>query len=78
MDYDADTQMVTLEQRNYFKTGDTVEFFGPNMDTFKMTVGRLWDKDGNELDVARHPLQIVKFKVDRSLSHFDMMRKENN
>ena len=78
MDYDQETQIVTLEQRNYFKTGDTIEFFGPNIETFKMTVGQLWDEDGNEMDVARHPLQIVKFKVDRPLSHFDMMRKENN
>ena len=77
LDYDAETQMVTVEQRNYFKPGDTVEFFGPNMETFHMTVGQLWDMEGNELDVARHPLQILKFKVDRPVSPSDMMRKEN-
>ncbi|MCT6923252.1 MULTISPECIES: U32 family peptidase [Bacillales] len=78
LDYDAETQMVTMEQRNYFKPGDTVEFFGPDIETFQMTVGQLWDEEGNELDVARHPLQILKFKVDRPLSKLNMMRKEND
>lgn len=77
LDYDAQTQMVTMEQRNYFKPGDTVEFFGPDIETFQMTVGELWDEEGNELDVARHPLQILKFKVDRPLHQYNMMRKEN-
>lgn len=77
LDYDAETGMVTLEQRNYFKPGDTIEFFGPDIETFKMEVGQLWDEDGNELDVARHPLQIIQFKVDRPLSSYNMMRKEN-
>ena len=27
--YDKESKMVTLEQRNYFKPGDVVEFFGP-------------------------------------------------
>ena len=36
LDYDEETQMVTLEQRNYFKPGDKIEFFGPNMETFQM------------------------------------------
>ena len=77
LDYDAETQMVTMEQRNYFKPGDTVEFFGPDIETFQMTVDQLWDEEGNELDVARHPLQILKFKVDRPLYQYNMMRKEN-
>ncbi|KGR83485.1 peptidase U32 family protein [Lysinibacillus odysseyi] len=77
LDYDAETQMVTLEQRNYFKPGDTVEFFGPDIETFQMVVEQIWDEEGNELDVARHPLQIIKFKVDQPLHAYNMMRKEN-
>lgn len=74
--YDEKTQMVTLEQRNYFKPGQEVEFFGPEIDNFKMIVDKLWDDKGNELDVARHPLQIVQFKVDKKLYPNNMMRKE--
>ncbi|KGR74490.1 peptidase U32 family protein [Ureibacillus sinduriensis] len=77
LDYDQETQMVTLQQRNYFKPGDTVEFFGPDIESFKLEVGQIWDEKGNELEVANHPLQIIKFKCERPLFSYNMMRKEN-
>lgn len=77
LDYNEEIQMLTLQQRNYFKVGDTVEFFGPEIESFKMEVGQLWDEEGNEIEIANHPLQIVKFKVDRPLYKSNMMRKEN-
>ncbi|WP_062355622.1 peptidase U32 family protein [Bacillus kwashiorkori] len=77
LDYDADTNIVTLQQRNYFKPGDEVEFFGPNIQNFTMKVDKLWNEDGEEIDAARHPLQIVKFKVDKPVYRYNMMRKEN-
>lgn len=76
LDYDNDTQMVTLQQRNYFTKGQEVEFFGPDIENFRMTITNLWDEKGNELDVARHPLQIVRFKSDIPLRPNNMMRKE--
>jgi putative protease len=77
LDYDKETQMVTLQQRNFFKPGDEVEFFGPEIENFTQVVEKIWDEDGNELDAARHPLQIVKFKVEREVFPYNMMRKEN-
>ncbi|WP_183253926.1 peptidase U32 family protein [Anoxybacteroides tepidamans] len=76
LDYDRETKIVTLQQRNFFKPGDTVEFFGPEIENFTQTVGTIWDEDGNELDAARHPLQIVKFKVEKEVFPYNMMRKE--
>ncbi|TQE91822.1 peptidase U32 family protein [Ureibacillus terrenus] len=75
LDYDEETQMVTLQQRNYFKTGDKVEFFGPEIDTFTMTVGQMWNEDNEPIEVANHPLQIVKFKVEQPLHPYNMMRR---
>ncbi|SFA95004.1 MULTISPECIES: U32 family peptidase [unclassified Bacillus (in: firmicutes)] len=77
LDYDAETQMVTLEQRNYFKPGQEVEFFGPEIENFTHVIDKIWDEDGNELDAARHPLQIVRFKMDKPVYRNNMMRKEN-
>lgn len=77
LDYDTESQMVTLQQRNYFKPGDEVEFFGPEIENFTHVVETIWDEDGNELDAARHPLQIVKFKMDKPVFINNMMRKEN-
>lgn len=76
LDYDEETSIVTLQQRNHFKPGDEVEFFGPEIENFVQKVGTIWDEDGNELDAARHPLQIVKFKVDKKVYPKNMMRKE--
>ncbi|PLR87688.1 peptidase U32 family protein [Bacillus sp. V33-4] len=76
LDYDPDIQIVTLQQRNHFKPGQEVEFFGPEIENFTHVIDQLWDEDGNELDAARHPLQIVKFKLNRPVYRNNMMRKE--
>ncbi len=76
LDYDEDSQIVTLQQRNHFKPGQEVEFFGPEISTFTQVIDKIWDEDGNELDAARHPLQIVRFKTDRPVYPYNMMRKE--
>ncbi|MFE6167640.1 U32 family peptidase [Viridibacillus arvi] len=76
LDYDKETKMVTLQQRNFFKPGDEVEFFGPEIENFRVTLDVVWDEDGNTLDAARHPLQIVRFKCEQELFPHNMMRKE--
>ncbi|ASS98757.1 MULTISPECIES: peptidase U32 family protein [Geobacillus] len=75
--YDPKTGIATVQQRNHFRPGDEVEFFGPEIENFTQVIEKIWDEDGNELDAARHPLQIVKFKVKRPLFPYNMMRKEN-
>lgn len=75
LEYDGETRIVTLQQRNYFKQGDRIEFFGPEIANFSQEVGMIWDEDGNELNAARHPLQTVKLKVDKPVYPHNMMRK---
>lgn len=77
IDYDAHTRIATIQQRNHFQTGTEVEFFGPNHTRFKQIVGQLWDTTGAQLTVARHPLQLVRMKVDQPVTYFDIMRKKN-
>lgn len=76
LDYDDDTQMITLQQRNFFKPGDEVEFFGPSIENFTVVVDEIFDEKGNSLDAARHPLEIVRFKCPHKVNPYDMMRKE--
>ncbi|MEF3303076.1 peptidase U32 family protein [Paenibacillus sp. GYB003] len=73
--YDETTGIATVQQRNHFKPGQDVEFFGPGGTFFKQRVGELTDAEGVALDAARHPLQLVKFKVERPVKPMDMMRK---
>lgn len=74
LDYDKENNMVTMEQRNYFKKGDMVEIFGPNIECFSFLVPDIYDEDGNILEVARHPKQIIKFKLDREVYENNIMR----
>ncbi|HHU54809.1 MAG TPA: U32 family peptidase, partial [Mollicutes bacterium] len=75
-DYDINTKMATIEQRNYFKKGDTVEIFGPNMETITLTINEIYDEDNNLIDVVRHPLQIVKIKINERINQNNLIRKK--
>lgn len=75
-DYDINTKMATIEQRNYFKKGDTVEIFGPNMETITLTINKIYDEDNNLIDVVRHPLQIVKIKINERINQNNLIRKK--
>ncbi len=75
--YDPETGTATVQQRNFFQTGDRLEFFGPGMKHFTMELGELTDEEGNRIEAARHPLEIVKIKVDHPVEPYYMIRKEN-
>ena len=66
--------VATIEERNYFEVGQTVQFFGPDIETFNYTITEIFDADGNAITKAQHAQMIVKLKVPRPLKQFDMMR----
>lgn len=76
LDYDRESKVATIQQRNHFTIGQEVGFFGP-VTKFVQVIDRIEDDRGNEVDAARHPLQLVKIKIDKPVNPFDMMRKEN-
>jgi len=73
-DYDDDTKMVTITERNYFKTGDIVEVFGPNVKTFSFIMPDIYNEDNEKVNVGRHPEEILKFKLDTKVYKGDMIR----
>ncbi len=66
--------IATIEQRNFFKVGDIVQFFGPNIETFNYKVEKIMDEEGKEIEVARHPQMVIKLEISEKLHKFDMMR----
>ena len=74
LDYDEENKMVLLEQRNYFKNGDVVEFFGPETETFTYMVHTIVNENDEKIEVANHPNMLVKLPVDKTLHKWDMMR----
>ena len=73
-DYDEETHTVTVTQKNYFKKGIKVEMFGPNIKTFSFEIPDIYDEEGNILEVANHPEQTIKFKLDNKVYKDDIMR----
>ena len=76
LDYDEDKQVATIQQRNKFSIGDSVEFFGPNIDRFPYKVEEMWDEKGSPILSAPHAMMTVKLKLDRPVKKLDMMRKQ--
>jgi putative protease len=72
--YDEKSSEATIEQRNFFKPGDEVEIFGPKIDNFSFTIEYIKDENGNELDAARHPRQIVRIPLKVKVEKDDLMR----
>ena len=66
--------VATIEQRNNFKVGTIVQFFGPDTKTFDYKVEEILDEDNNLIEVAKHPQMIIKLKVSNKLNKYDMMR----
>lgn len=75
IDYDKNEQIVTIEQRNYFKVGDKIEFFSPKHDNIIITVNKIINEDNEEVMVANHPMEILKIPVEIELEKDDMGRK---
>lgn len=76
LDYDEDTGIATIEQRNKIEIGDSIEIMSPGKDFITQQVTSIWDVEGNELESAPHPKMIFKMKVDQKLASMDILRKE--
>lgn len=74
-DYDRENFIATIEQRNHFLPGEHVEVFSPNFGPMQFVVEEIKDVEGNILDAARHPKQILKIFVPFQVSEYDMLRK---
>ena len=66
--------IATIEERNYFKIGDEVQFFGPSTETKNFRIEEILDEDGEIVEEANHPQMIVKIRVPFELKKHDMMR----
>ena len=71
---DYDGEYVTVISKNFFKSGDEVEFMSPDRDTFSYILPELYNENGEIIDASRHPEDKVKFKLDKEVFKFDMMK----
>ena len=74
LDYDEENKMVTITERNYFEKGIEVEVFGPNIETFSFIMPDIYNEENEVVEAARHPEEILRFKLDKKVYKNDMIR----
>ncbi|MBO5944843.1 MAG: U32 family peptidase [Clostridia bacterium] len=67
---------LIVEQRNKFSRGDELDALQPSTEPVVFTANELFDKDGNEIESAPHPMMIVKIKSDLQFPVGTLLRKE--
>ena len=77
LEYNRESKLIKILERNYFEVGDKVEVFTPNGDRVQFIVSSLFDADMNEIDVARHPDNVYYLYLDTDIdiSDYSMIRK---
>jgi len=68
---------IVIEQRNRFKTGDTLEILS-NGENFNKTIfiDRMYDIYGNIIDDAKLVQQVIRIPTEYRLNKFDILRKK--
>lgn len=75
-DYNSDTLMATVSQRNRFFKGDEIEIIQPQKPFFTQTIDVMYDDKGEEIEVANHAEQTVIFKTAQPVTAGAMLRKK--
>ena len=73
--HDETSGLTTVEQRNKFSVGDTVEIFGPRSPYFEETITEMYNEEGEPIESAPHPQQILKIRFNRVPGEGFIMRK---
>ena len=66
--------VATIEQRNYFKTGDEVIIFGPKTKRTNFVINEIYDEFDNLTQVVNHPRQIVKIPINFKVNEKDILQ----
>ncbi|MDF0480727.1 U32 family peptidase [Vagococcus sp. PNs007] len=76
MSYDEETGLATIRQRNHFKIGDEIEFYGPGFNHFYQSVEEMWNEEGEAIDRAPNPMMLLTMPVEQPVKTGDMIRKK--
>ncbi len=72
--YDEEKKKYLIEVRNHFKPNSKMEVLSPNKMSQQFKIKDILDEDLNELDAARHPLQLVYIDSKIELKEYDFLR----
>ena len=73
-----DEGLYGFEQKNKFSVGDEIEVMRCDGTVHNVTVRRMTDDAGNEIESCPHPGQMIYIDAGMELSEYDMMRKRSD
>lgn len=76
LDYDKETKIATIEQRNRFFLGDKIEIFSNSPDFYELEIDNMKNKRGEDIEVANQPKEEIFIKIDLPLEKGDMLRRK--
>lgn len=77
--WDPERKIATIQQRNRFFNGDQVELISPKHEkALHFTIRDLKNQEGDSIDNAPHPQQIITCQVPFPVSPNDLLRKERD
>ena len=65
-----------ISQRNKFSVGETIEVMKPNGENIEVKVKSIRDEEGNFMESAPHPKQILYIDLGMELEPFDILRRK--
>lgn len=68
--------LYELEQRNKFSVGEEIEVMKPDGRNLNLTVKRITDETGREMESCPHPKQKIFVDMGAELSVFDLLRRK--
>lgn len=70
-----DTKIARIQQRNHFKTTETLECLSPEGEVFPLTIGKMTNAEGMTVLSAPHPLEIVTMRTETPLLPYTILRR---
>lgn len=74
VDFDEPSMTATIRQRNVINEGDRVEFYGPGFRHFETFITDLHDADGQKIERAPKPMELLTITVPQEVKAGDMIR----
>lgn len=68
--------LYQIEQRNKFSVGEEIEVMKPSGENLIVTVQKILDEDGNEMESAPHPKQKLLIDLGTPLVRYDILRRK--
>lgn len=76
LDYDPETKMATLEQRNRMLLGEEIEVMRQSGGDYRQTIALMLNEQGEPIESAPHAQMILKMKMDQLVQPMDLIRRE--